>query len=208
MYINLIFFPILRNNQTMFRDPITRKNQNTSSFMNFRNRETQEKGNILDSEFLVIKKIDINLRDKGPYKDKSPDLNTKKNNLLLSSIKNRIVNEYDDQVSPFLEKNSCKFSCNSVILPKIINVATYNNSNSNPLRTIEFKITEKSPENFFEKSDEKKTLIKPPLLAEKIIKVNKPLDSVDQLKQLQSEKKAMFQASKEKVYYVTFVIIT
>jgi len=96
----------------MYRDAISRKNQNTSSYINFRNKDTQEKGNILDSDFLVIKKIEINLRDKGPYKEKSPDLNIKRNNLLLSSIKNRMISEYDNQISPFLEKNSCKISTN------------------------------------------------------------------------------------------------
>ena len=78
---------------------------------------------------------------------------------------------------------------------------------TSPRNINDIKIIDKSIEKKLKISNEKKTLLKSTIILDRNSKNNKPLESVDQLKQLQTEKKAMFQASKEKVYYVNIIII-
>lgn len=93
----------------MFRDALLKRNYQASLFSSFKNQELCEKGSLNDNDLLVIRKIDINLRDKGQSKERSLETKSKRNNLLLTSVKNRIINEYDNPIYSVNEKNSCIF---------------------------------------------------------------------------------------------------
>ena len=196
MYINLI------NKSVTMR----RIEKNVSLSTNKLNNE-QGKGRFNQNNFLVIKKIDINFKDRSNSKERSPKPNSNKNNLLISSLRNKVKKE-NDYTHSTNEKSLSKVLLEKhIILPKINNNINKNESGNNH-KIVEISQSErKSENNMKERSNDMRVTQKNSSSLEKKTKIIKMMDSVDQLKQFQNEKKAMFQASKEKVYYVRILLI-